>query len=416
MSTPVLPDLATPEAAATLPEILESVRASGGSAPASMGGAETRLFVDDTDVRTILGDKRFLMNAANVEGGTNALSRAELLHHMGLEPEMIVHATQGILDQDGVDHVRLRKLVTRAFTARRVQAMRPNVQAITDRLLAELPGHAENGSVDLLRHFAYPLPIQVICDLVGVPESERGPWQAWGHSLTSFDLGRPDLLNGALQGMAESSRKLIAAHRAREHGDLLDDLVRISDDDGDRLSENELITMIVTLVVAGHETTANLIGNGTHALLTHPDQLALLKGDPELLPSAVHELLRWCGPIFQTRMRYASEDMELTTGAVRRGEAVIAMVAGANHDPRVHTDPARLDLTRHQGKPGEAHVAFGHGLHYCLGAALARLEGQVAFGSLLSAFPDLALDPARPAVRQPNIAFNRFDDLYVRLG
>lgn len=415
MSTPVLPDLASAEAAATLPEILERVRASGGSATGSMGGVSARLVVDDADVRTILSDKRFFMNAANIEGETTALSRPELLRQMGLEPDVIVYVTQGILDQDDIDHVRLRKLVTRAFTARRVQAMRPAVQAITDRLLAELPGHAENGSVDLLKHFAYPLPIEVICDLVGVPGSERGVWQAWSHALTSFNLEQPEVLNGAIQEMAGSARRLIADHRAREHGDLLDDLVRISDDDGDRLSENELITMIFTLVVAGHETTANLIGNGTHALLTHPDQLALLKGDPELLPSAVHELLRWCGPIFQTRMRYASEDVELTTGTVHRGEGVIAMVAGANRDPEIHADPNRLDLTRHQGKPGEAHVSFGHGLHYCLGAALARLEGQVAFGSLLSTFPDLALDPARPATRQSNIAFNRFEDLYVRL-
>src|SRR5690606_7907496 len=127
--------------------------------------------------------------------------------------------------------------------------------------------------------------------------------------------------------------------------------------------EDELITMILTLVIAGHETTANLIGNGTHALLTHPDQLAGLKDDPELLPSAVHELLRWCGPVFQTRMRYASEDVELTTGTVRRGEAALAMVAGANRDPNVHPDPDRLALTRHRGQPGESHMAFGHGMH-----------------------------------------------------
>lgn len=415
MSTPTFPDLTSPEATADLPGLLERLREAGGSAPATFGGAPARLFVDDTDARTILGDKRFVVNAANLEGEITTLSRPELLRHLGIEPDLIVYATEGVLDKDGIDHVRLRKLVSRTFTVRRVQAMRPGIQAITDRLLAELPDHVEDGSVDLLRRFAYPLPIAVICDLVGVPEDERPHWQVWSHALTSFDLGDPERLSATLRALVEASRRLIADHREHEHDDLLTDLVRVTDDNGERMSEDELITMILSLIIAGHETTANLIGNGTHALLTHPDQLALLKDDPELLPAAVHELLRWCGPVFQTRMRYASEDVELNTGTVRRGEAAIAMIAGANRDPNVHPEPDRLDLTRHQGAPGEAHLAFGHGMHYCLGAALARVEGQVAFGSLPSAFPGLSLDPNRPASRQPNIAFNRFEDLYVRL-
>ncbi|SIO91159.1 cytochrome P450 [Nocardiopsis sp. JB363] len=415
MSTPTFPDLTSPEATADPLGFLERLREAGGSAIASFGGAPARLFVDDTDARTILGDKRFVVNTANLEGETTTLSRPELLRNLGIEPDLIVYATEGVLDKDGIDHVRLRKLVSRTFTVRRVQAMRPGIQAIADRLLAELPDHVEDGSVDLLRHFAYPLPIAVICDLVGVPEDERPRWQAWSHALTSFDLGAPERLSATLRELVEASRRLIADHREHEHDDLLTDLVRVTDDNGERMSEDELITMILSLIIAGHETTANLIGNGTHALLTHPDQLALLKDDPELLPAAVHELLRWCGPVFQTRMRYASEDVELNTGTVRRGEAAIAMIAGANRDPNVHPEPDRLDLTRHQGAPGEAHLAFGHGMHYCLGAALARVEGQVAFGSLPSAFPGLSLDPNRPASRQPNIAFNRFEDLYVRL-
>ena len=415
MSTPTLPDLTSPEAAADLPGILARLREAGGSAIASFGGAPVRLFVDDADARTILGDKRFVVNIANLEEKTTALSRPELLRHLGVEPDLIVYATEGLLDKDGIDHMRLRKLVSRTFTVRRVQAMRPDIQAITDRLLADLSDHVEDGSVDLLRHFAYPLPIAVICDLVGVPEDERPRWQEWSHALTAFDLGDPGRLNATLAALLEASRRLIAAHREHEHDDLLTDLVRVTDDNGAHMSEDELVTMIFSLVIAGHETTANLIGNGTHALLTHPDQLALLKDEPELLPAAVHELLRWCGPVFQTRIRYANEDMELNTGTVRRGETAIAMIAGANRDPNVHPEPDRLDLTRHQGAPGEAHAAFGHGMHYCLGAALARMEGQVAFGSLLSAFPGLSLDPDRPASRQPNIAFNRFEDLYVRL-
>ncbi len=415
MSTPTLPDLTTPEATADMPGLMERIRAAGGSAPAMFGGAPVRVFVDDTDARTILGDKRFFMNAANIEGGTSTLSRADLLRHVGIEPDLIIYATEGLLDKDGIDHTRLRKLVTRTFNARRVQAMRPNVQTITDQLLSALPRHAEKGSVDLLEHFAYPLPIQVICDLVGVAPEERPAWQKWSQELTSFDLGNPARLSETIRELVDSCRRLVAAHREHAHDDLLADLVSVTDDDGARLSEDELINMLLTLVIAGHETTANLIGNGTHALLTHPDQLALLKTDPELLPAAVHELLRWCGPVFQTRMRYASEDVELTTGTVRRGEAAIAIIFGTNRDPNVHPDPDRLDLTRHQGRPGEAHLAFGHGMHYCLGAALARMEGAVALGSLISTFPDLSLDPGRPPARQPQFVFNRFDDLYVRL-
>ncbi|MBR8743486.1 cytochrome P450 [Nocardiopsis sp. MG754419] len=415
MSTPIIPDLASPEAAADLPRIRERVRAAGGSLPITFGGTPARLFVDDADARTILGDRRFTVDAAGVEGGTRTLSRTDLLLRLGVEPDLIVHLTQGLLDKDGIDHTRLRKLVSRTFTVRRVQAMTPRVQDLTDRLLAGLPDHVEDGAVDLLAHFAYPLPIAVICDLVGVPEDERTPWREWSHTLTSFDLTDPDRFNGAVTALVESCRRLIATHREREHDDLLADLIRATDEEGDRLSEEELVTMLLTLSIAGHETTANLIGNGTHALLTHPEQLTHLKDDPELLTPAVHELLRWCGPVFQTRMRYASEDVTLNTGTLRRGEAAIAMISGANRDPAAHPDPDRLDLARHRGEPGEGHLAFGHGLHYCLGAALARLEGRVAFGSLLSTYPDLSPDPRRPAVRQPNIAFDRLRDLYVRL-
>ncbi|MFE1101631.1 cytochrome P450 [Nocardiopsis alba] len=397
---------------------LERVRAAGGSMPGSLRGAPARLFVDDADVRTILSDRRFVVDSASLAPSSDegaALSRDELLRHLGMEPDLVVYITQGLLDKDGIDHVRLRKLVSRAFTVRRVQEMRPKVQAIADRLLEELPDHVEDGSVDLLEHFAYPLPIAVICDLVGVPEEEREVWRRWSHTLTSFALDDPTLLNRTIGALVEAARRLIVGHREREYDDLLADLVRISDDDGDRLSEDELITMIFSLVIAGHETTAGLIGNGTHALLTHPEQLSLLKDDPTLMPSAVHELLRWCGPVFQTRMRYPTEDVELRSGTARRGEAVIAMISGANRDPEAHPEPERLDVTRHRGRPGEAHVAFGHGLHYCLGAALARMEGEVAFGSLTSTFPHLSLDPARPPVRRPNPGFNRFEDLYVRL-
>ncbi|CAL9414257.1 Cytochrome P450 monooxygenase PikC [Nocardiopsis dassonvillei] len=415
MSTQPLFDITSPPADLDHVALLERVRAAGKEARATLGGMEVRLVVDDADARTVLSDRRFVVNAENLPGERNAPTRAEMLRAMGLRPELIAHITQGLLDKDGVDHVRLRKLVSRTFTVRRTEAMRPRIRAIAGELVAALPGHAEGGSVDLLDHFAYPLPIAVICDLLGVPEEERGPWREWGHTLTSFSFSGPEHMNTTVGALVDASRDLIALHRAEEYDDLLGDLVRVRDEDGDRLSEEELITMVITLVIAGHETTANLVANGMHALLTHPDQLELLRSDPDLMPSAVHEMLRWCGPVFQTRPRYAVEDVELSTTTVPAGTPVIAMGPGANRDPGAHPEPHRFDITRHRGEPGEAHLAFGHGLHYCLGAALARAEGQEAVSALLAAFPGLALDPQRPPARQPNLAFVRFQDLYVRL-
>ncbi|MFL1379270.1 cytochrome P450 family protein [Nocardiopsis protaetiae] len=415
MSTPTLFELTAPPPDLDHFALLERIRAAGAQARAAIGGMEVRLVVDDADAREILSDRRFVVDPVNLPGERTVPTRPELLMGLGMTPDLVTHVTEGLLDKDGVDHVRLRKLVTRTFTVRRVEALRPRIRALAEELIADLPAHAENGSVDLLDHFAYPLPIAVICELLGVPERDRAPWREWGHSITSFDFTRMDEVNRTVAAIVAASRDLIALHRDGEYDDLLGDLVRVSDEDGDRLSEEELVTMIITLVIAGHETTANLVANGAHALLTHPDQLAELRRDPELMPSAVHEMLRWCGPVFQTRPRFATEDVELSTTTIPAGSPVIAMAAGANRDPAAHPAPERFDITRHRGLPGEAHMAFGHGLHYCLGAALARAEGHEAFTALLAAFPGLALDPERPPVRQPNLAFVRFNDLYVRL-
>ncbi|MFD6100197.1 cytochrome P450 [Nocardiopsis flavescens] len=415
MSTQTLFELTAPPPDLDHVALLERIRAAGAAARATVGGMEVRLVVDDADARTVLSDRRFVVDSANLPGERTAPTRAELLAGMGMRPELIAHVTEGLLDKDGIDHLRLRKLVTRTFTVRRVEALRPRIRAIAEGLLADLPGHAREGSVDLIDHFTYPLPIAVICELLGVPEEDRAPWRDWGHRITTFDLTRIDEVNGIIGEIVQGCRDVIALHRAQEHDDLLGDLVRARDEDGDRLSEEELVTMIITLVIAGHETTANLIANGTHALLTHLEQLAMLRRDPELMQPAVHEMLRWCGPVFQTRPRFALEDVELNTTTIPAGTPVIAMAAGANRDPAAHPDPERFDITRHRGRPGEAHLAFGHGLHYCLGAALARAEGHEAFTALLAAFPGLALDPEHPAVRQPNLAFVRFEQLRVRL-
>ncbi|MYT27256.1 MULTISPECIES: cytochrome P450 [unclassified Streptomyces] len=381
-------------------------------------------FVDDTpvwfitrfdEVRDVLRDQRFANNpkcAAGGEGGETPTDR--LLELMGLPEHYRVYFSGSILNMDAPDHTRLRRLVSRAFTARKITDLRPRVEEIADDLLRRLPEHAEDGVVDLIKHFAYPLPITVICELVGIPEADRPQWREWGAKLVSL---QPKPLSEAFPAMVEHIHELIRERRAALTGDLLSELIRVHDDDGGRLSDIEMVTMVLTLVLAGHETTAHLIGNGTAALLTHPDQLQLLKSDPELLPRAVHELMRWCGPAQLTQMRYATEDVEVAGVQIKKGEAVTPILVAANFDPRHYADPERLDLTRHPAGRAENHVGFGHGMHYCLGAGLARQEGEVAFGKLLARYPDVALAVEPEALQRVPLPGNwRLAALPIRLG
>ena len=214
--------------------------------------------------------------------------------------------------------------------------------------------------------------------------------------------------------MVDHVHDLVALRRARPADDLLTALVQ-AHEAGDRLSDTELVTMVFALVIAGHETTAHLIGNGALALLTHPDQLALLRQEPDRWPTAVHELMRWCGPVTATSIRYASQDLDLGGVRIARGEAVEAVIVSANRDPRVYLDPDRLDITRRPAGHGEGHVGFGHGIHYCLGAALARQEGEVGLRALFDRFPGLSLvDPAPDWKPQPGM--RKLATLRVRLG
>ncbi|UNO44410.1 cytochrome P450 [Streptomyces sp. MST-110588] len=355
-------------------------------------------FMDDTpiwlvtrfdEVRAVLRDPRFVNSPYSIPGHTGPDPRTRLMELLGIPEEHTVYILESLLTSDPPDHARLRRLVSRAFTAPRVRDLRPRVEEITDTLLDELPGHAdENQVVDLIEHFAYPLPITVICELVGVPEAYRPRWRNFGSDLASLD---PQRIGVSFPVMIDHIHELIATRRTEPRDDLISALIRAQDDDGGRLGDTETVTLVMTLVLAGHETTAHLIGNGTAALLAHPGQLRLLKEDRELLPHAVHELMRRCGPVQMTQLRYAAEDVELAGTRIRRGEAVQPVLVSANHDPRHYDDPERLDLTRQSAGRGEDHVGFGHGTHYCLGAALARQEGEVAIGRLLRRYPDLSL-------------------------
>jgi cytochrome P450 len=250
----------------------------------------------------------------------------------------------------------------------------------------------------------------VICDLVGIPDADRPRWREYGFAVaTGWIQGLTDAVPGIMAG----AKAAIARRRAEPGDDLLSDLIRVQAEDGDRLSDAELVTLVWQIVLAG-QTPANLIGNAVHALLTHPDQLAAVRADPDLMPAAVDELMRWCGPQMLTIPRYAREDTELAGVPVNKGDAVLAVIASVNRDPRAFADPDRLDVTR--GAGAAAHLGFAHGAHFCLGAALARTQTSVALAALLDRFPGLALaiDPA-DVRRSPDPGTWRLTELPVTL-
>jgi cytochrome P450 len=294
-------------------------------------------------------------------------------------------AMRSMIRLDPPDHTRLRRLVSKAFTARRVAELEPRVQEIADRLLdAVLPA----GRADLIEDFALPLPVTVISELLGVPLTDRDRFQEWTNVMLAQHPDRPDLeaMDRAWRQMWSYLEDLLAAKRTDPADDLLGALITARDRE-QRLDEGELVAMAFLLLVAGYVTTVNLIGNGMAALLAHPGQLKLLRDDPGLLPGAVEEFLRYDGPVNPGILRIAAEDLEIGGVRIPRGATVIIATAIADRDPAEFPDPDRLDAAR----PANAHLAFGHGIHYCLGAPLARLEGRIAIGTALRRLDDLGL-------------------------
>ena len=290
-----------------------------------------------------------------------------------------------MLNTDPPDHSRLRRLVSKAFTARRIEQLRPRVTEITAALLAAMDPTADGGEVDLLATLAFPLPITVICELLGIPDADRDDFRDWTQAILSPDdaTGTPE---GAATAMTGYFTALLTGKRAHPGDDLLSALIA-AHDAGDRLSQDELLGMMFLLLVAGHETTVNLIGSGTLALLQHPDQLARLRADRSLLPGAVEELLRYTSPVNHATFRFTAEPVEIGGTLIPGREPVLVAIGSANRDPGRYPAPDVLDLDREPG----ANLAFGHGIHYCLGAPLARMEGEIALGGLLARFPDIAL-------------------------
>ncbi|MFI7672386.1 cytochrome P450 [Actinophytocola sp. NPDC049390] len=293
--------------------------------------------------------------------------------------------TAHMLNSDPPDHTRLRGLVAKAFTMRRVELLRPRIVGITEDLLA-----GRSGAVDLIDDFAFPLPVTVICELLGIPDDDRDDFRAWSSALVAG--ASAESVGAAAVAMSGYLRGLIDTKRTAPADDMLTELIH-AQEDGDELTEVELVSMAFLLLVAGHETTVNLIGNGVLALLRNPGQLAALHADPGLLPGAVEEFLRYESPVNHATLRYTTEPVEIGGTTIPADEFVTVSLASANHDgDRFGPATDTLDVTR----AAAGHMAFGHGIHFCLGAPLARLEGQIAIGGLVARFPGMTLstDPA----------------------
>ena len=328
------------------------------------------------DVTAVLKDPRFIKNPQQTQRSGHGSYRA---------------INENMLFADPPDHTRLRALVNQAFTPRRVEALAPRIQTITDELLDAAAGKSE---MDLIADLGLPLPVHVICELLGIPRRDREQVSDWSQAIIS--PGSRGLNYSArkrkVRHFVTYLRAMFADRQARPQDDLTTALVQ-AEEAGDRLNESELSSMVALLLVTGHETTVNLIGNGALALLRHPDQLALLRTDPGLWDSAIEELLRYDGPVETSTSRWAGEDIEFKGHLLRKGDLVRVVLASANRDTAVFTNPDQLDITR----PDNKHLAFGLGIHYCLGAPLARLEGKIALGTLFGRFPSLRL--ARPVDR-----------------
>lgn len=356
-----------------------------------------------------------------------ALAHAEvaaMLRHPRLSTDEVQHATtkagrepdpnrvRSLLFMDPPDHTRLRGLVARAFTPRRIEDLRAATEGITNELIGAMV--ARRGTIDLIEALAYPLPVRVICTLLGVPARDEAIFTDWSRGIArSVDpsiLRSPEVeasIVAARQGLQTYLGDLLAERRRKPGDDLLSALATV-DVDGDSITAREIVSLAQLLLVAGHETTVNLIGNGMLALLRAPDQLALLRQRPELIGPAVDEFLRFDGPV-QINQRVAMEDLALFGHKVRKGDEILLILGAANRDPAAFAEPHRLDVTRDARK----HVAFGGGIHHCLGAVLARMEGAIAFKALLDAFPSMEL--AAPPTRRPTFTLRGLETLPVAL-
>ena len=335
----------------------------------------------DDVVATLTDPKRF-SNVGTTERFLKQLPTDELAR---IQP-LYQHFTVGLTRTDPPNHTRIRALTSKAFTTRVIELMRRRIQEIVDQLL---DAALDRGQIDLIGDFAYPLPATVIAEMFGFPPEDRDRFKAWSSQIAAFHgTGRADLatIERSQTALLEARKwlsELIEARRQQPRDDLLSWLAN-AEEQGDMLNNHELLATCVTFMIGGHETTTNLIGNGILALLRNPDQLRLLKDEPDRITAAVEELLRYDAPT-QRAHRVAAEDIDLRGKTIRKGDFIQQVLGAANRDPAYFPEPDRLDITREKNR----HVSFGLGIHFCPGAPLARLEAQIAFPTLLRRLPNL---------------------------
>lgn len=364
------------------------------------------------DVHAVLRKPGTSVEERNVAGATT--TRREMLADMaGISNERVARGSRGILNIDPPDHTRLRRLVSKAFTPRAVERIRLRTGELVDDILDDLATRDE--PVDLISELAFPLPFTVISEMLGMPEGDRDQLRSWSHTITQIldpllAMEHTEEIFAASDRMHEVVRDAVAWKRTRDDDDLLTGMIR-AEDDGDMLDDNELIDNVTLLFLAGHETTVNLVGNGTNALLDNRRELERLVADPSLDANAVEELLRFDSPV-QFSRRIALEPIEIGGFTIEAGEFAMTGLGAANRDPRKFgPDADRLDLSRDNARE---HVSFGSGVHHCLGAALARLEGQEVIGRLVRRFP--AMERAGDPTHNGRLVLRGYDTLPVTLN
>ena len=358
------------------------------------------------DAEGVLKDARFAKDRFNVSDGDAAA-------WMPWMPGFVRPLTRNMLDVDNPDHARLRSIVSKAFTPPRIEQMRNRIETLADDLLTAAQARQH---FDLIRDFARPIPTTIIAEMLGVPIEERGRFTTWSSAIVAADSSKWATLRAIpnLWLFIRYLRGLIEARRTDPRDDLLSALIE-AEEAGQRLNEDELLAMVFLLLVAGHETTVNLIGNGILQLLRHPDQLAKFQERPEVLaPHVVEEVLRFDPPV-QFDGRNCIEQTEVGGVTIAKGEFVMTLIGAANRDPEHFDDPDTFDVTRRErDSAADRHLAFGFGIHYCLGSPLARIEGEIALRSFVQRFPNARLLDERPQYRA-QITLRGLENLRVGL-
>ncbi|ADD45790.1 cytochrome P450 family protein [Stackebrandtia nassauensis] len=348
-----------------------------------------------------------------VMSNPDVVKTADQVPHRDHVPEAVSAAMNShMLSANPPHHTRLRRLVSAAFTRRRIETLEPRITQIAESLADDLATQSADGSaVDVISGFGYPLPITVIAELIGVPVPDRDDFRRWSSIVVYGPIHTPEVYLDATTSLIDYVRRLIDDKRANPADDLLTDLVNVRDG-GDRLSDDELTSTVALLLVAGHETTVNLIANTMYALLSHPGQLTALRADPERIPAAIEESLRFDGPVQIGIPSFTAAPVRVGDVTIPAGEVIVTALLAANRDPGRFPNPDTFDVSR----PPTPHLTFGHGIHHCLGAPLARLEGRIAIRTLLDRFGDIRLaDPDTEPSRHPGLLLNGLTDLTVHL-